>query len=324
MNKEFTQDQIFEIIKSFSGQNNVVVIPRIFIQILENIPAAIFLNQLIYWQDKMKGEWLFKTYSTWKEETGLSEHEIRKATLSFKEIGFLETEVKKANGSPTVHYRLNHEKFLEWFLNILSMENENFKNLYINTINKESFNKLKDKGILKKSQTFKKSIYLELWNSLKEKYSMLQQHNNPEKKVYQKAASMINHLKNGTFGDHYHIDPDFMKKNHIRFSLLEKKFSKEEIKICIERLPKLFIEGYWPPDKKWLPKDLPTLIYNSRTNTSWLLHVFTHPPRPMNQEKTDTEIENKIKYKHRGEMTEEEYKEIPAIKEVSEFLGKFG
>ncbi|MCK9281507.1 MAG: hypothetical protein M0P71_12855 [Melioribacteraceae bacterium] len=176
----------------------------------------------------------------------------------------------------------------------------------------------------KKTQTFKTSIYLELWNSLKEKYSMLQQHNNPEKKVYQKAASMIQHLKNGTFGDHYHINPEFMKKNHIRFSLLEKQFTKQEIKICIERLPKLFIEGYWPPDKKWLPKDLPTLIYNSRTNTSWLLHVFTHPPRPMNQEKTEEQGDNERAYKNRGKMSEEEFHNIPGIKETDEFMEKFG
>lgn len=118
--EKIKQQEIFNLISEFTGQNNIITAPRIFVKTLNSLPQAILLNQLIYWQDKMKGEWLFKTYETWEEEIGLSKYEIRKATKKFKELGFLETIVKKAAGSPTVHYKLDKNKFMDWFVKILT------------------------------------------------------------------------------------------------------------------------------------------------------------------------------------------------------------
>ncbi len=301
------QQQVFDIISEFCGQNNIITAPRIFVKIFDDIAPAIFLSQLLYWQNKMKGDWLFKTYKTWKEEIGLSEYEIKKASKLFKEIGFLETKIQKAIGNPTVHYKLNNDKFLEWFLKILSIENENFKKPYIKNINKEVLSKDNTEAIQKESPIIKPFIFLEYWNDLKKKTPMIQQHLKPETKIYKRAVKLIKHLKNGTFGDTCHIDTDFIERNHIRKALLNKKYSDGEIYTGIDRLTLLFKEGYWPKDKSRLPKDLSSLIHNTRTNTSWFLSVISHPPKPINRGKTEEQIDNEVEYsKENPKMTDEE------------------
>ncbi len=104
-----------------------------------------------------------------------------------------------------------------------------------------------------------------------------------------------------------------MKRNHIRLSLLNKQWTNSEIKKNIERLSKLFVEGIWPYDKKSLPKDLATLIYNPRTNASWFLQVFVNPPHAMNSEKTIHQVDNERKYNTTGSIT---------LDEVEDFLEK--
>ena len=318
MNEEkekITRKQILIMISQYAGQENIITVPRFFVNILGSLSHAVFLNQLLYWQDKMKGDWLFKTYQEWKEEIGISAYEIRKVTKKFIELGFLETQIKKAKGNPTVHYRLKSEEFLNWLIKILTNESEKFNKQKLNfslSYNKESFTKVKDKVILEKtpkSHSFKSNIFLEKWNSLKEKYPMLRQHKNPSTKTYQNTVKMFKHLQKGTFENFVSIDPKFMKRNHIPYSLLRKKWNNQEINECLDRLPKLFLKGYWPYDKSKLPRDLNTLIYHPRTNTSFFLLVKQCPPRRNSEEKTDEQIYNEIKNKNTGTWTEEQLQE---------------
>jgi hypothetical protein len=46
------QDSILNLIEELSGQKNVLVIPRLFVQITGSINAALLLSQIIYWSDK--------------------------------------------------------------------------------------------------------------------------------------------------------------------------------------------------------------------------------------------------------------------------------
>jgi hypothetical protein len=159
-----------------------------------------------------------------------------------------------------------------------------------------SLSKDKDKAILGKSPSFKTDPFVEGWNSLKEKFPMLQEHRKPSTKIYQNAVKLIRHLKFGTFGDMCHVDHDFRERNHISQKLLSKKWTETEIKQTINKLPLLFLKGYWPHDKSTLPKDLSSLIFNPRTNSSFFLLVYTHPPVPMKQGKSDTQIDNEIQH----------------------------
>lgn len=203
---------------------------------------------------------------------------------------------KSFNGKQRILKSRLKEKFKADLKKSLSIDNN--KEKVLSKDNTERFSG--------KTGTFKPSIYLEKWNSLKNKNILIQQHLNPDRNVYQRAVKLIKHLKNGTFGNHVHVDRDFMKKNHVRFLLLEKKWTDKEIFTCLDRLSLLFKEGYWPPRKNLLPKSLADLIHNPRTNASWFLLVYTHPPRPVNQEKTDEETKNEIKYKTTGTITMDE------------------
>ncbi len=128
----YTQQKIFNILKQFSGTKNILAIPRFFIEITDDIEEAIVLSQLIYWHDKSVNDgWVYKTYKDWEEETGLSEYKVRKAKKKLEEKGkkekdgkekdekgWIETKIKKANGNPTVHYRLT-EKFFDDIVKLL-------------------------------------------------------------------------------------------------------------------------------------------------------------------------------------------------------------
>jgi hypothetical protein len=95
-----------------------------------SLEGGMFLSQLIYWADKggNKEGWFYKSYPEWYEECFLSEYQIRKLAKDFADKGFLETILKKANGSPTLHYRINRDALANWILKNLSIDTERFKN----------------------------------------------------------------------------------------------------------------------------------------------------------------------------------------------------
>jgi len=122
-----TQEQVFTAIKSLVGQANILTIPREFIDYTGDLESALLLSQIIYWSDKTKrGDgFIYKTYAEWHSETGLNEYAVRKAANRLKGLGILETQVYKANGNPTVHYRLITSRFSVSFLQ--NLKERNFK-----------------------------------------------------------------------------------------------------------------------------------------------------------------------------------------------------
>ncbi len=100
------QADVFLLIKELTGQGNILTIPRLFIEITGDVNSALLLSQLIYWQDKKNGEWVYKSYKEWTAEIGLSEKVVRRASKNLQEKGLIETKLKRANGSPTLHYKL--------------------------------------------------------------------------------------------------------------------------------------------------------------------------------------------------------------------------
>jgi hypothetical protein len=117
------QKEVFNLLAEMSGTQNVVAVPRMLCKMTGSLEGGMFLSQLIYWADKggNKEGWFYKSYPEWNEEVFLSEYQIRKMTKEFIEKGFLETTLKKANGSPTLHYRINKVALSEWILKNLSI-----------------------------------------------------------------------------------------------------------------------------------------------------------------------------------------------------------
>jgi hypothetical protein len=105
------KDHILSLIKSVSGQANVIAVPRLFVQITGDPCLAMMLSQLLYWSDRAtRGDGLvYKSSKDWIEELGVTDYTVRK----FKKLPYIQTRVIKANGSPTTHYRIHYDALVE-------------------------------------------------------------------------------------------------------------------------------------------------------------------------------------------------------------------
>ncbi|WP_255262301.1 replication protein [Bacillus wiedmannii] len=109
---------IRSLISQISGQENIVVVPKLFVKLTGDLTTAILLNQIVFYSDKSKRTdgFFYKTYKEWEEEICLTERQVRYSTKKLVSSGYVETALKKANGAPTVHYKLNFDKLLDSIL----------------------------------------------------------------------------------------------------------------------------------------------------------------------------------------------------------------
>src|SRR5690606_8506648 len=92
------------------------------------LEAGTLLSQMLYWCDKGKDGWFYKSYVEWEDEVFLSEYQVRKHTKQFIEWGIVETKLQKVNGAPVLHYRIIRENFSEWILkNLRNHDTEKFQ-----------------------------------------------------------------------------------------------------------------------------------------------------------------------------------------------------
>lgn len=82
---------------------------RIFVDVTGSVTAAVMLSQAFYWsrRTKIPGNWFYKSAVEWQEETGLSRKEQQTARRKLREFDWWQEENRKANGAPTIHYKLN-------------------------------------------------------------------------------------------------------------------------------------------------------------------------------------------------------------------------
>lgn len=123
------QRHITDLIKSLAGQANIIAVPRTFIRLMEgDLSAAVLLSQILYWSDRSKRSdgWFYKTYKEWEEETGLSQYQVQRISDKLKSDGILATTLKRANGAPTLHYRLDFDTLTTTIIDFL--DNQNFDN----------------------------------------------------------------------------------------------------------------------------------------------------------------------------------------------------
>src|SRR5699024_5675035 len=126
MNEMGNYDDIKSVISTFSGTERHITVPRVYLELLGDFNTAAFLNQLVFWSDKTKRRdgFFYKTYAEWEDELLLSEYQVRRSSKNLRDLGLIETEVKRANGSPTVHYKVNMDKLSESILNKLKNRNQ--------------------------------------------------------------------------------------------------------------------------------------------------------------------------------------------------------
>ena len=124
------QQTVINMIKAISGQANVLTIPRIFITLTGDIKAALFLSQCIYWSDKVKREdgYFYKDANEWEEETGLTRREQIGARKKLKT--FIDVKLLRANGAPTLHYRVNFDALADSILTFCENHEMSKSDLY--------------------------------------------------------------------------------------------------------------------------------------------------------------------------------------------------
>lgn len=106
---------ILAIVRKLTGQEQVVVVPRLFIEYTGSLTTAAFLARLLYWSDKGKRSdgYIWKSNREWQEETGLTGYAIRKASTDLVALGLIEVELMQAQGAPTLHYRLDQRALVD-------------------------------------------------------------------------------------------------------------------------------------------------------------------------------------------------------------------
>jgi hypothetical protein len=120
------QQDVFSLIAKLGGSKHKIAIDRTLCQFMGGLEGGVFLSQLLYWSDKGNNEWFYKSHKEWYDEVFLSPYQVRQCIKACMERGFLETKVKKANGSPTLHYKLDPVVFMDSIMKFLSIDNEKF------------------------------------------------------------------------------------------------------------------------------------------------------------------------------------------------------
>ncbi|MBU1621845.1 MAG: hypothetical protein KJ604_20505, partial [Gammaproteobacteria bacterium] len=127
-----------------------------------------------------------------------------------------------------------------------------------------------------------KYLVVQEWNKIPQSF-FHSHHKNMTTSLICQVAKYLEYLAQGVFFNQCNLDPDFIKKNHIPNSWItnNKKFTQREILNAIKGFSLYCQDGYWPVNKKYLPKSLLTFIYNenfeTKTTTSYLLSLIANP-----------------------------------------------
>ena len=116
----------FEVVQAMSGPKNVVVIPRPYLNFFRGEQQAhalaAVLNNLVFWSafGNDKG-WFYKTYEELGEEAGgltkdQTERLVKKLVKTHLATA-IQTSVRKVNGTPTMHYKLDGDAIISLIFN---------------------------------------------------------------------------------------------------------------------------------------------------------------------------------------------------------------
>ena len=104
------------LIRRLAGQDNLLTVPRLFVEMTGDHASAIMLSQVIYWQDKMQGKMFYKTDDDFGTEICMSPYQLNRCRSALESFG-LSYERK---GIPAkMHYKLDMEFFENKLLSFL-------------------------------------------------------------------------------------------------------------------------------------------------------------------------------------------------------------
>jgi hypothetical protein len=100
--------KVKSLLSNLVGTANFIAFPKILMNMCnKDADITIFLSQLMYWHDRSKDGWVYKTYEDFDDEICLSQRKVRKSKKYLEEKGWIEIDFKRTiNGTPKVHYRV--------------------------------------------------------------------------------------------------------------------------------------------------------------------------------------------------------------------------
>jgi DnaD/phage-associated family protein len=108
-----------------AGQVNIITVRRPFVEFTGTLERAMLLDQLLYWTPRsVMGGWIAKTDADFQNELCLTRYSVRTAREGLVEMKVIETDVRKFNGSPTQHYKVNMLELAEQWSKFLSRLSE--------------------------------------------------------------------------------------------------------------------------------------------------------------------------------------------------------
>jgi len=101
------QQKLIALIKSMSGQPNILTIPRIYVTLTKSHRAALLLSQCVYWSDRTRDPegWFYKTFEDWHDELGMPRGAVETAMKHL--TPWVQTRLRKAGPTPKTHYRVD-------------------------------------------------------------------------------------------------------------------------------------------------------------------------------------------------------------------------
>jgi len=120
----FVLKDFSEFLKWEMTTRDTIDVKKIYIDMAGDVLAGLMLSQIVYWYlpDKYgrsklrvkKGEhfWIAKKHEDWWEEIRLTPNQARRALRILKEKHLVVTTVKKFNGSPHTHIRIDYKQFM--------------------------------------------------------------------------------------------------------------------------------------------------------------------------------------------------------------------
>lgn len=105
---------LFKVIAEMNGEGQNFVIPRLYVRLAGGHVEALVLKQLVFWSNKTKRTdgFFYKKSEELEQETDLTRRQIDRIVAKLVKENLVETELKRANGAPTRHFKINQDNII--------------------------------------------------------------------------------------------------------------------------------------------------------------------------------------------------------------------
>jgi len=102
-------------------------------------------------------------------------------------------------------------------------------------------------------------------------------------KLFLRAQRFLGALRRGTLLEEYKFDERWLKKHNFDFSIFAEADIPRLVHQAARRYAMMREEGYWPPVKNALTRDIDVFFFHPETRKSMFLYCVFNPARPLEE-----------------------------------------